>query len=56
MILAFTQGVFDGCLNMVTAIEKKFGENHSCRLYRSLCAQYAQDGVPEGFHGEIFFG
>jgi class 3 adenylate cyclase/CHASE2 domain-containing sensor protein len=56
MILAFTQGVFDGCLNMVTAIEKKFGENHSCRLYRQLCRQYAEEGTPEGFHGEIFFG
>jgi class 3 adenylate cyclase/CHASE2 domain-containing sensor protein len=56
MILAFTQGVFDGCLNMVTAIEKKFGENHSCRLYGELCRQYAQEGVPEGFLGEIFFG
>jgi class 3 adenylate cyclase/CHASE2 domain-containing sensor protein len=56
MILAFTQGVFDGCMNMVAAIEKRFGEHHSCRLYRQLCRQYAEDGVPEGFHGEIFFG
>ncbi|MDB5322322.1 MAG: adenylate/guanylate cyclase with Chase sensor [Phycisphaerales bacterium] len=56
MILAFTQGVFDGCMNMVAAIEKRFGEHHSCRLYRQLCHQYAEDGVPEGFHGEIFFG
>jgi class 3 adenylate cyclase len=56
MILAFTQGVFDGCMNMVSAIEKRFGEHHSCRLYRQLCHQYSEDGVPEGFHGEIFFG
>jgi class 3 adenylate cyclase/CHASE2 domain-containing sensor protein len=56
MILAFTQGVFDGCMNMVGAIEKRFGEHHSCRLYRQLCHQYTEDGVPEGFHGEIFFG
>jgi class 3 adenylate cyclase/CHASE2 domain-containing sensor protein len=56
MILAFTQGVFDGCMNMIGAIEKRFGENHSCRLYRELCRQYAEDGVPEGFDGEVFFG
>jgi hypothetical protein len=41
---------------MVSAIEKRFGEHHSCRLYRQLCHQYSEDGVPEGFHGEIFFG
>ena len=56
MVLAFTQGVFDGCMNMVEAIEKKFGHQHSCHLYRELCRQYKEDGVPEGFKGEVYFG
>jgi adenylate cyclase len=56
MVLAFTQGVFEGCMNMVEAIEKKFGHQHSCHLYRELCRQYKEDGVPENFKGEVFFG
>jgi adenylate cyclase len=56
MILSYQQGVFDGCLKMIVAIEGRFGANRTCAVYRELCQRYLEDGAPADFHGQVKVG